>query len=235
MPHLPRNPRRRDLVRFARDCGWSIEPAGYEQLKATRPGYSCVPIPGHSDNKRIAVGTANATAKKLLHPLKQDQVIVDLRSQVTALEQQLANISPDRERLVLQQQKNEQLARLEKAEEDQQVYEELLLELEERNNTLKHWFGKRTKKLRQQLQDAKQQLHKAKRQAASALRNLQQVTAEKRMVDAELKLILASLEQVEAVVEQTATQRAQGGETEQLLQTLLGRLQHILELKELDA
>ncbi|WP_338442269.1 hypothetical protein VZH09_04695 [Synechococcus elongatus IITB7] len=235
MPHLPRNPRRRDIIRFARECGWSIEPAGSEQLKATRPGYVCVPIPGHNDNKRIPVGTANAVAKQLLYPLRQDQVIRDLRSQVAELEQHLTNISQDRDRLALQQQKDEQLARLEKAEEDQQVYEELLLELEERNNTLKHWFGKRTKKLRQQLQEAKQQLHKAKRQAASALKNLQRVTAEKRMVDAELKLILAALEQVEAVVEQAATQQARGGDTDQLLQTLLGRLQHILEIKELDA
>nr|WP_208672550.1 hypothetical protein [Synechococcus elongatus]AZB72483.1 hypothetical protein DOP62_06910 [Synechococcus elongatus PCC 11801] len=67
------------------------------------------------------------------------------------------------------------------------------------------------------------------------MKNLQRVTAEKRMVDAELKLILAALEQVEAVVEQAATQQARGGDTDQLLQTLLGRLQHILEIKELDA
>nr|AZB72484.1 hypothetical protein DOP62_06915 [Synechococcus elongatus PCC 11801] len=97
MPHLPRNPRRRDIIRFARECGWSIEPAGSEQLKATRPGYVCVPIPGHNDNKRIPVGTANAVAKQLLYPLRQDQVIRDLRSQVAELEQHLTNISQDRD------------------------------------------------------------------------------------------------------------------------------------------
>lgn len=96
---LPRVPRRRDLMRLAEACGWTLETGGYEPLRAVRPGWRSIPIPGHTPHSRIDPGLAATLYKQLREPVLQAQEVNQLRSTIESLQQQLAVACQDRETL----------------------------------------------------------------------------------------------------------------------------------------
>lgn len=225
--NLPKNPRRRDLVQFAQAWGWSIEPAGYEQLKATRPGWSSVPIAGHHDHKPIPKGTANKIYKQLLRPLLESPTeMPDLQTQVAVLSQQLATAAQERDEWAARCQHYQQV--VEQADLDQEAAEQLLLEVERRNHQLvseRHWLGKRLRRLGSQL-------HKAQRQAKVALEQLRWLHGQNQLLQADLKMSVASIEQVEAIALRAQALRSQGMSSDQCLKQLLGQLHQVLGLSE---
>ncbi|ABB57177.1 hypothetical protein [Synechococcus elongatus] len=225
--NLPKNPRRRDLVQLAQAWGWTIEPAGYEQLKATRPGWSSVSITGHHDHKPIPKGTANKIYRQLLRPLLEPSAATpDLQTQVAVLAQQLEAAGQERDEWAAQCQHYRQV--VEQADLDQEAAEQLLLEIEQRNHRLvseRHWLSKRLRKLGSQLQ-------KAQRQARVALEQLRWLHGQNQLLQADLKMSVASIEQVEAIALRAQALRSQGAPSDQCLAQLLGQLHQVLGLSE---
>lgn len=235
MAYLPdfqfeRSPRRRELVQFALDQGWAIAPESSDHhLTVTREGWAAVRIPGRKNHERIPSNSANLIREQLLQPQQQEQKQAALQRQIAELQQQLETAWQSHSQLTLRYQEQERQLMVVQA--NQEAAEDLLEEQEREHHLLRacqRRVEKRASKLWKQLQWAR-------KRAAIAIQDLQVATTQRQLVEAELKMTAASLEQVEALISRIAALRTQGGDAEQLLQTLLVQLQHILEIKELGA